>query len=261
MYNQKNKLFLILIVISISLALCSNTAQSQEDQDSLDKQPSYINELVDNSQLTQNQVDTMRNNGQSWGNIRINARLAEQIAANNTQQDLTTEQKYQVALNQVLQQRAAGEGNGNIANQNNIRLGDVVGNGNSTKNQERNRVQQGEQLQLQTQTQVQQQTQTKAKKKGLFGRFFGLFGFGKKNQKQNSSAQTLTEGNSNKEQTRQNTSNNVQTKNSSDSQKIKTQQRTQTTQRNQTQMRTEGNGNTFRNQGSGKSQGGGGRGR
>ncbi|MBN2588474.1 MAG: hypothetical protein JXA96_01325 [Sedimentisphaerales bacterium] len=214
MFKAMNKISLVLIfIMSFSLALLTGAAQSQEEQNTMDNQPSYIDELVNNSQLTQSQVNNMRTNGQSWGDIRINARMAEQIAANNSDSDKTTEQQYQEALNNVLQQRAIGRGYGNIANENNIKLGSVLGNSNGTQNQQMNQdrleiqnetqnqeraqiqTRQQSQVRQQTQTQVKVQnqqktqtqtlTQTKTKKKSLFGRFLGIFGIGKKAKSQN----------------------------------------------------------------------------
>jgi hypothetical protein len=231
---------------------------------------------VDNSQLTQNQVDNMRKDGQSWGNIRINARIAEQIASKNTDPDKTYEQKYQEALNHVSQQRAAGRGYGDIAKDNNIKLGSVMRNGNATQNQNREQIQQRKQTQLQTQNQeqsqkgnknqVKQQTQTKAKKKGFFGRFFGIFGGGKK--KQNSSGEGLTQNSKDKVQTQQDVSNKEKTENSSESQKIRTQERSsEKVQKQERKMesqqirQTKGAGrfeteSTSGSRGSGKSRGG-----
>lgn len=242
--NKAN--YVLIFIVSFSLVLLTGAAQSQEAQNSLDSQPSYVDELIESSQLTQGQVDNMRKGGESWGNIRITARMAEQIAAKNSDSEKTAEQKYQEALNYVLQQRAAGKGYGNIANDNNISLGSVMRNDNATKNQQRDRVQERNQTRLESQdgegtqvqeqnrnreqTQVQQQTQTQTKKKGLLGRFFGLFSKEKKQQKQETSSKT---------QTQQKVSNKVQTQNSSSSQKVKTQERTETVQRTQKQERVE----------------------
>jgi hypothetical protein len=236
MYNKKNRFYSIVVLMLVLLSgLLTDAAYSQEEKDSSDNQPSYIDELVKNSQLTQKQVDNMRKNGQSWGNIKINTRIAQQIASKNTDPDKTYEQKYQEALNHVLQQRSAGRGYGNIANENNMKLGSVMGDGNGTQNQNREQIQQRKQTQLQTQNQertqkgnknqVKQKTQVKAKKKGFFGRFFGIFGIGKKKQKQNSSAEVITQKSSNKGQSQQNVSNKTQTQNSSSSQKIRTKER------------------------------------
>ena len=286
---KKMKISLVLVVLlGISLVFVTNVAKSQDEESSA-TQPSYINELIDSSQLSQNQVNEMRRNGQSWGNIRLNVRMAERIAANNSDPGQTPEQKYQLALNQVVQERAAGKGIGDIANEHNMRLGDIIGNGNGngTQNQQRNQTQtrlenqdgEGTKAQVQNrnqeQAQTQQQSQTKAKKKGLFGRFLGIFGVGKKSQtqtaskeantknastkaqkQQNSSDKSQAQGSSNKNQTQNSVSNKTQTQNSSSSQQIKTQQRTQTTQG--TQQGTGQSGNAFRNQGAGSSRGGGG---
>ena len=287
-----NKKSLILFILSILLVFTTINAQSQEEESS-DNQPSYINELVDNSQLTQSQVTQMRNNGESWGNIKLRVQMAERIAANNPDTGTVYEQRYQDALNQISQQRATGKGFGDIANENNFKVGDVIGNGNgnAVQNQQRNRAmsenQNQEQVQTRQQTQTQAQVQTQ--KKGLLGRFFGIFGIGKKEKKQESaqtknalknektqenankkqtqesSGKSQTKGSQNKVQTQQNTSNQVQNRNSSSSQNVRTQERTQTNQRNRTQSGNSGSGNTFRNQGfgggAGRTGSGGGRGR
>jgi hypothetical protein len=246
MYNKVNSINLILIfVMSISLIFLAGAAQPQENPESSGNQPSYIDELVESSPLTQSHVDNMKNGGDSWGNIRITARMAEQIAAKNSDPEKTAEQKYQEALNYVLQQRAAGKGYGNIANDNNISLGSVMRNDNAAQNQQKDKTQiqnkEQEQNKNREQTQVQQQTQTQTKKKGIFGRFFGIFSKDKKEQKQETSSKTQTKESSTKAKTQQDVSNKVQTQNSSSSQNVKNQQRTETNQR--TQMQTE-NGNS-----------------
>ncbi|MBN1973485.1 MAG: hypothetical protein JW787_07580 [Sedimentisphaerales bacterium] len=292
MFKLTNRISVIVIsIMSFALMFVTDIAQSQEEA-ALDNQPSYINELVDNSQLTQSQVNDMRNSGQSWGNIRLQSRLAEQIAANNPDLEKTDEQKYQEAFNLVSQQRAAGKGFGDIANENNLKVGDSMGNGNGTQNQQREQVNQrnqnrlenqngsGTQSQEQIQNRKQSQTQTKTQKKSMFGRFIGIFGAGKQEkkqkaaknqnasnnaqtqktasatQKQNSTHKLQSQSSSNKVQTQQNVSNQVQTQNSSSSQKIRTQQQTQTNQRNQKQMGRGMSGNTSGNQNSGRSSGG-----
>ncbi len=248
MYKKTNKANLVFIfAMSFSLLLLAGAAQPQEDPESSGNQPPYIDEMVESSQLTQSQVDNMRKDGQSWGNIRINARLAEQIAANNSDPAKTAEQKYQEGLNYVLQQRAAGRGFGDIARDNNISLGSVMRNDNAAQNQQKDKTQiqnqnkEQEQNKNLEQTQVQQQTQTKAKKKGLFGRVFGIFSKDKKEQKQETSTTTQTKKSSTKAKTQQDVSTKTQTENSSSSQNVKPQQRTETNQR--TQMQT-GNGSS-----------------
>ncbi len=249
MYSKVNpKSFVLIFVMSISLIFLSGASQPQEDSESLDKQPSYIDEMVESSQLTQSQVDNMKNGGESWGNIRITASMAEQIAAKNSDSEKTAEQKYQEALNYVSQQRAAGKGYGTIANENNINLGSVMGNGNGSQNQQKDKTQLQNQNKEKKQSGDSEQPKAKTKKKGLVGRFFGMFKKENKAQKQEPSSQT---------QTKKNVSNKEQTQNASSSQKLKTQKSTETVQKEQQKTRTEGVGNTSGNQGNGNSRGGG----
>ncbi len=245
MYKKVNPIsFILVFVMSCSLIFLSGAAQPQEDPESSGNQPSYIDELVESSQLTQGQVDNMKKGGESWGNIRITARMAEQIAAKNSDPEKTAEQKYQEALNYVSQQRAAGKGYGTIANENNFSLGSVMRNDNATQNQQKDKTQLENQNKEKKQIGNSEQPKAKTKKKGLVGRFFGIFSKDKKEQKQENVSKTQTNNSSTNVKTQQNVSNKVQTQNSSSSQNVRTQQRTQTNQRTQTQTQNGGYGNS-----------------
>jgi hypothetical protein len=87
--------------------------------------PPFIAELVENTELTQEQVEQIRSDGAGWGNIMITTRLAEQIAADSD--GLLT---FDEALANVLDARAEVKGFGQIAHENDLKLGRVVGKGN-----------------------------------------------------------------------------------------------------------------------------------
>ena len=95
-----------------------------EDEDSSNP-PSFIGRLVDITELTPEQVEQMRSDGLGWGNIMIATRLAERIAADS---DGTL--PFDEALTGILDARVDGKGFGQIAHENDLKLGRVVGNGN-----------------------------------------------------------------------------------------------------------------------------------
>jgi hypothetical protein len=106
-----------------------------------------------------------------WGEMMISTRLAERIAADNPDTVLTDQQKFDAAMSQVLSERAAGKGYGEIANENDLKVGRALGNvnrGSDTGSIQNNN-----------------RTQTHVKKQNVFGRFFSMLGFGKKEQAQN----------------------------------------------------------------------------
>jgi hypothetical protein len=96
-----------------------------EDAPDSTNPPPFIGDLVDITELTPEQVGQMRSDGLGWGNIMIAARLAERIAADS---DGTV--TFDEALTGVLDARAEGKGFGQIAHENDLKLGRVVGNGN-----------------------------------------------------------------------------------------------------------------------------------
>lgn len=136
--------------------------------------PSYIIDLVENTELTQDQVNLMRAGGAGWGNIRIAASLAEQIAANSAGTD--TPLTFDQALELVLAARAEGLGFGEIAQNNGVKIGQL------TRNQNRNKVQDpalGDGLEAEEGVQAGETVQTRGRKRGVFARLAGFLGFGK----------------------------------------------------------------------------------
>lgn len=98
------------------------------DEEALDSTnpPPFINELIEMTELTPEQMEQMRSDGLGWGNIMIATRLAEQIAA-----DSGGVLTFEDALIGVLDARTEGKGFGQIAHDNDLKLGRVVGNGNN----------------------------------------------------------------------------------------------------------------------------------
>jgi hypothetical protein len=90
--------------------------------------PRYIGELLKTGDLTQEQVDQMRTTGYGWGEIRLATRLAQRLAGANG--DGTP--IFADALKQVMDARAAGKGWGQIAADNNLKVGGLVGNRQAT---------------------------------------------------------------------------------------------------------------------------------
>ena len=139
--------------------------------------PPFIDELIDITDLTPEQVELMRSDGAGWGNIMIATRLAERIAADSG--DTLT---FEEALTNVLDARALDKGFGQIAHENDLKLGRVVGNGNKVSaafsygpgeagdapnlNQNTNR----ERIRIRNQE----------KKQNILGRFMNMLGFGPK---------------------------------------------------------------------------------
>jgi len=149
-----------------------------EDTPDSSNPPPFIEQLVDITKLTPEQVEQMRTNGAGWGNIMIATRLAERIAADSA--DSKDELTFTEALTSVLDARAEKKGFGLIAHENDLKLGRIVGNGNKVsaafsygpgeagdtpnlnQNQERIRIKNQE------------------KKQNIFGRFINMLGFGRK---------------------------------------------------------------------------------
>ncbi len=113
----------IIILLTGLLCFCSSQAMAQTEpsQTQDTDQPDFISELVEKTELKQEQVDQMRSGGAGWGNIMIAARLAERIAADS--EGLLT---FDEALEGVLKSRAEGKGFGQIANENDLKLGRVL---------------------------------------------------------------------------------------------------------------------------------------
>ena len=125
--------------------------------------PRYISDLIEKTELTQEQVDQMRDDGAGWGNIMLATRLAERIAADSVEPDKLT---FEEALEAVLAARADGKGFGEIANDNDLKLGRLVRNRNQSPMGPNGNVEQ---------VRIRQQE----KKQGIFGRLFGALGLGR----------------------------------------------------------------------------------
>jgi len=83
--------------------------------------PAFISKLVEAQVVTQEQVNTMLAGGYGWGEVRIATLLSQRIAANSNG-TLT----FADALKQVMDARAAGKDFGQIAADNNLKVGDLV---------------------------------------------------------------------------------------------------------------------------------------
>jgi hypothetical protein len=147
-------------------------AEPEDEAPSAGNPPPYITELVEGSELTPEQMAQMRADGAGWGNIRIATRLAEQIAADSAGTD--TPLTFDEALAIVLAARAEGLGFGEIANANNVKIGQLM--------RHRNQVQepaQGDGLEAEEGVQAGEAVQTRGRKRGLLARLAGFLGFGK----------------------------------------------------------------------------------
>ncbi len=110
-------------------AMAQTTEPPSEEVDGEDAQapstanpPRYIGGLLKPEGLQQAQVDQMRADGWGWGEIRIAALLAQQTATNGTKES------FDAALGQITAARAEGKGFGEIAGDNNLKVGQLVGN-------------------------------------------------------------------------------------------------------------------------------------
>jgi hypothetical protein len=121
--NRVRSHFGIIILLTGLLCLWSTQAMAQAEpsETEVTDQPGFISELVDKTELKQEQVEQMRSSGAGWGNIMIATRLAERIAADS--EGLLT---FDEALEGVLKSRAEGKGFGQIANENDLKLGRVL---------------------------------------------------------------------------------------------------------------------------------------
>lgn len=142
-----------------------------EDAPNSNNPPPFISKLVDVTELTQEQVDQMRSGGAGWGNIMIATRLAERIAA-DSEDELT----FDEALTSVLKARAEGKGFGQIAHENELKVGRVVGNGNKASTAlSYGPGEAGDALNLN-----RERIRNQEKKQNIFGRFINMLGFGRK---------------------------------------------------------------------------------
>jgi hypothetical protein len=83
--------------------------------------PAFISKLVESQVVTQEQVNTMLTAGYGWGEVRIATLLAQKIAANSNG-TLT----FDAALANVMTAKAEGKDFGQIAADNNLKIGDLV---------------------------------------------------------------------------------------------------------------------------------------
>jgi hypothetical protein len=117
------------VLLAALVCLCGTQAVAQipEDPDPPEAPvtgtPPFIADLVDQTELTPEQVDQMRTGGAGWGNIMIATRLAERIAANSSEPDTLT---FDEALTLVLDARAQGKGFGQIAHEHDLKVGSVL---------------------------------------------------------------------------------------------------------------------------------------
>ena len=138
--------------------------------------PRYISELIEKTELTEAQAEEMRSDGAGWGNIMLATRLAERIAADSVEPDKLT---FAEALEGVLEARAEGKGFGEIAADNDLKLGRLAGQGPkvSAGPQARTAFQAGIGPNGKTERVKNRETE---KKQNFIGRFFGALGIAKK---------------------------------------------------------------------------------
>ena len=144
-----------------------------EDSPNGSSRPRYIAELVEKTELTQEQVDQMRGDGAGWGNIMIATRLAERIAADSPEDAKLT---FEEALDGVLSARAEGMGFGDIAHENDLKLGPLISRG--KKNLSTVPEPPGPEGAL-VRSQARIGREGKPKKQNMFGQLFGMFRSGR----------------------------------------------------------------------------------
>lgn len=151
--------------------------------------PPFISRLIDTTDLTPEQVEQMRSGGAGWGNIMIATRLAERIAA-----DSENPMTFEDALTSVLEARALDKGFGQIAHENDLKLGRLVKNSNKESaafsygpgeagdapNLNQNQNQNLNQGLNQNREIERERIQNQEKKQNIFGRFMNMIGFGRK---------------------------------------------------------------------------------
>ena len=147
-------------------------AEPEEETPDMGNPPAYIADLLERTKLTQDQVDQMRTDGAGWGNIRIAASLAEQMAANSADSD--TPLGFDEALASVLAARADGMGFGEIANENDLKIGQLMRNRNQVREPAL-----GDGLEAEEGVQAGDTVRTRGRKRGVFARFAGFLGFGR----------------------------------------------------------------------------------
>ena len=146
--------------------------EADEETGNASHPPVYILDLVEKSELTQDQVDQMRSDDAGWGEIRIAAYLAAAISEKSGETE--TPVKFDEALAMVLAARAEETGFGEIAKAYDLKIGQM--------NRNRNQVQEsleGDGLALEDGVQAGEAVQVREKKRGLLARLGGMLGLGK----------------------------------------------------------------------------------
>ena len=159
-----------------------------EDSPNGSSRPRFIAELIEKTDLTQDQVDQMRDDGAGWGNIMISTRLAERIAADSPEGDdkLTFEQ----ALDLVLTARADDVGFGEIAHQHDLKVGKLVSGGKKIMSSDpETPVPEGTLVR----SRIRAGQEGKPKKQSMFGRLFGMFRSGRTSRGEKPSKPERTE--------------------------------------------------------------------
>lgn len=129
--------FFVIAAVALLLLPAASIAQTEEDPgienpDSVpveetttnaNNPPPYIHDLVENSELTTEQVDLMRTDGYGWGNIKLATELAEKISAQSqgTDNPIT----FSDALTQVMNDRSQDIGFGEIAAKYGLKIGEL----------------------------------------------------------------------------------------------------------------------------------------
>lgn len=127
--------------------------------------------------LTDVEIEQMRADGAGWGEILIATRLAERIAADRADPEdpeFDFDAAFAEALAGVLDERAAGKGFGEIAQENDLRVGDVMRQGHPGAG-----VAAGQARRTGEGVEARNAAQAKEKKQGFFARLGNAFGFGK----------------------------------------------------------------------------------
>ncbi|MHC4517802.1 MAG: hypothetical protein ACYTAS_04375 [Planctomycetota bacterium] len=137
-----------------------------------DNPPPYIDELVESSELTPEQVLQMRTDGAGWGNIKIATKLAEQMAADSADSD--TPLTFDEALAAVLVARSEDTGFGVIAHENELKIGQLV-----RKRSQEQAGAAGDDPKPKGGVPAGEAAQSKGKKRGVLSRLAGVLGFGK----------------------------------------------------------------------------------
>jgi hypothetical protein len=118
----------LLLLLPVSYAQTTGVenpepAPTAEAPPNTDNPPPFIHDLVENSELTQEQIDQMRTDGYGWGNIKLAAELAEKISSQSAGTDNPV--TFNDALNQIISDRSQNIGFGEIAAKYGLKIGDL----------------------------------------------------------------------------------------------------------------------------------------